>query len=142
MALAKRGTRIIVVGAERYRWVVSPDDEPGLAIVVECANGAGQRLVTWVEHRVVIAPGLVAAVIEQASRHLGWTPGRRGGQLTLRCTDPHPTAATVALVPWPQQRRGGDPSQGAANRARTPKHRGGHPASGARPRRDRAGWTR
>ena len=32
---------------------VSPDDEPGLAIVVELAEQLAQRLVSWVERGVV-----------------------------------------------------------------------------------------
>jgi hypothetical protein len=83
MALAKKGTRTIVVDGARYRWVVAPDDEPGMAIVVELADKPGQRMVTWVDYGTVVAPGLVAWVIRRALGR-GWTPGRRATQIVLR----------------------------------------------------------
>ncbi len=101
MAIAKRGTRVIVVDAERYRWVVAPNDEPGLAIVVLHEKVDGQRLVTWVEHGVVIGPGLVAGAIRDALLHHGWTPRQRRAQLTLRCLDRNPDSANPRLVTWP-----------------------------------------
>ncbi|WP_405980952.1 hypothetical protein [Streptomyces sp. NBC_00158] len=84
MGIAEKGTRTIVVDGERYRWVVAADDEPGLGIVVVHAEADGQRMVTWVEHGTVIAPGLVAVVIRRALERYGWTPRERGKQLTLR----------------------------------------------------------
>ncbi|MFF3950764.1 hypothetical protein ACFYYN_39075 [Streptomyces sp. NPDC001902] len=101
MAIAKRGTRVIVVDGERYRWVVAPNDEPGLAIVVLHEENDGQRMATWVEHGVVIAPGLVAEVIRDALLHHGWTPRQRRKQLTLRCLDRNPDSANLRLVSWP-----------------------------------------
>lgn len=98
MTLARKGTRIIVVDGERFRWVVAPDDEPGLAIVVERADGHGQRMVTWAEHGTVIAPGLVARAVREALE-LGWTPHERGSQVTFRIED------GGALIPWPPGRR-------------------------------------
>ncbi len=99
MAIARKGTRIIAVDGRRYRWVVSPGDEPGLGIVVERADGTGRcRLVVWVEHGVVIAPGLVAAVIRAAARQHGWTPEGPGHELTLRCPDPARGAGRLTLV--------------------------------------------
>ncbi|MFJ8362234.1 hypothetical protein [Streptomyces sp. NPDC093984] len=83
MALAKKGTRLITVDDRRYRWVVAPDDEPGLAIVVEDADAPAQRMVTWVEHGTVITPELLARAIRRA-RGLGWTPRQRGPQFTTR----------------------------------------------------------
>ncbi|MFF4185288.1 hypothetical protein ACFYZ9_19015 [Streptomyces sp. NPDC001691] len=83
MTLAKKGTRCLTVDGCRYRWVVAPDDEPGLAIVVEEADAGGQRLVTWVEHGTVITPALVVRTIRQAQES-GWVPGRRGSQLNRR----------------------------------------------------------
>ncbi|EFL14825.1 predicted protein [Streptomyces sp. C] len=84
MGIAKKGTRTIVVDGERYRWVVAPDDEPGLGIVVVHDEVDGQRMVTWVEHGTVVAPGLVEVVIRRALEHHGWTPRKRGKQLVLR----------------------------------------------------------
>ncbi|WP_153461210.1 hypothetical protein [Streptomyces kaniharaensis] len=101
MAMAKKGTRVIVVDGERYRWVVAPNDEPGLAIVVLHADVDGQRMVTWVEHGVVVAPGLVAGAVRDALLHHGWTPRLRGRQLTLRCLGRNPNPADLRLVAWP-----------------------------------------
>ena len=101
MAIAKKGTRVIIVDGERYRWVVAPSDEAGLAIVVVGGDGDEQRMATWVEHGVVIAPGLVAAVIRQALLHHGWTPWQRGKQVTLRCRDRAPDLADLRLITWP-----------------------------------------
>ncbi|MER6473074.1 hypothetical protein [Streptomyces collinus] len=101
MSIAKKGTRMIVVDGDSYRWVVAPNDEPGLAIVVVHGEADGQRMVTWAEHGVVIAPGLVAAVIRQALLHHCWTPRERGKQLTLRCLDVDPDAVNLSVVAWP-----------------------------------------
>ncbi|SPE49772.1 hypothetical protein SNS2_1467 [Streptomyces netropsis] len=103
MGIAKQGTRTIVVDRDRYRWVVAPNDEPGLAIVVEHGEADGQRMVTWVEHGVVIAPGLVSAAIREALLHHGWAPRQRGKQLTLRCLDPNPDAANLRVIAWPSR---------------------------------------
>ena len=83
MALKNQGTRQIVVGDVTYRWTVAPDDEPGLAIVVELAAAPAQRLVTWVDHGTVIAPGLVRETIQHALAH-GWQPGQPGADLVRR----------------------------------------------------------
>lgn len=96
MALARKGTRIIVIDGVRFRWVVAPDDEPGLAIVVERADGHGQRMATWVEHGTVITPGLVAGIIRKALEH-GWTPRKSGEQVTFRVQDIDRTT----LTRWP-----------------------------------------
>ncbi|MEU8517693.1 hypothetical protein AB0C76_39880 [Kitasatospora sp. NPDC048722] len=101
MALAGKGSRVIVVGGDRYRWTVAPDDEPGLALVVAHADGDGQRLVVWVGHGVVIAPGLVAGLVREALERHGWTPRHRRRQLTLRSPDGNPGPARPGLVPWP-----------------------------------------
>ena len=66
MALAKKGTRLITVDEIQYRWVVAPNDEPGLAIVVEKKDEPGQRMVTWVEHGSTISPEVVRAAITNA----------------------------------------------------------------------------
>lgn len=101
VALAEKGSRVIVVGGDRYRWTVAPDDEPGLAVVVAHADGDGQRLVVWVAHGVVVAPGLVAGLVREALARHGWTPRRRRRLVTLRCLDGNPDPAAPALVAWP-----------------------------------------
>ncbi|MFD8197252.1 hypothetical protein [Streptomyces wuyuanensis] len=93
-------SRAITVDGERYRWVVAPSDD-GLRIVVVGGDGDEQRTATWVEHDVVIAPGLVAAVIRQALLRHGWTPWQRGKQVTLRCLDKAPDPADLRLIAWP-----------------------------------------
>ncbi|WP_043321852.1 hypothetical protein [Corallococcus coralloides] len=83
MTLQRKGTRRIVVEGMNYRWTVAPNDEPGLGIVVEHESGHGQRMVTWVEHGTIIAPGLVRDVIVHALE-AGWTPDRPGNELVFR----------------------------------------------------------
>ena len=86
MSIAKKGTRRIVVEGASYQWVVSPDDEPGLGIVVEREAGHGQRLLAWVEHGNTISPVLVRKVILYALSR-GWTPSERKKQMTFRLDD-------------------------------------------------------
>lgn len=83
MALARKGTRRITVEGTAYRWIVAPDDEPGLGIVVELAEAPAQRMVTWVEHGNIISPWLVRRVIVHALSR-GWQPRKRGRELVLR----------------------------------------------------------
>ncbi|WP_147442782.1 hypothetical protein [Corallococcus interemptor] len=83
MTLRRKGTRRIVVGDLNYRWTVAPNDEPGLGIVVEHESGHGQRMVTWVEHGTIIAPGLVKEVINDALEK-GWHPEQPGDELVFR----------------------------------------------------------
>jgi hypothetical protein len=83
MAIAKKGTRLIKIDDTEYRWVVQPDDEPGLGIVVECAENPGQRMLTWVEHGNIISPWLVKKAILNALQK-GWQPEQKGKILVFR----------------------------------------------------------
>jgi len=83
MALAKKGTRLIKVNDVEYRWVVRPDDEPGLGIVVGCADNPGQRMITWVEHGNIISPWLVRKAILHALDR-GWHPKQKGKEIVFR----------------------------------------------------------
>lgn len=83
MSLAKQGTRRITVNGDQFRWRVAPNDEPGLAIVVENATSAAQRIVTWVDHGNTISPWLVRRAILNALEH-GWRPHERGPELVFR----------------------------------------------------------
>lgn len=83
MALAKKGTRRITVNGSTFRWVVSPDDNPGMAIVVESAAAPGRRLVTWISYGNVISPWLVRRAILHGLDH-GWHPQERGPDLVFR----------------------------------------------------------
>lgn len=87
MALAKKGSRVMTVDGARYRWVVAPNDEPGLGIVVEAADAPGQRMVTWVDHGTTIAPWLVREAIVHALAQ-GWQPQARGPERVFRLDEP------------------------------------------------------
>ena len=83
MALARKGTKKIVVDGIEYRWTVPPDDEPGVAMVVEHATSSGWRLVSWVDHGVIISPGLVREAILDGL-NAGWNPKGRGADFVRR----------------------------------------------------------
>lgn len=83
MTLARKGTRSIVVDGTTYRWTVAPDDEPGLAIVVERAEAPAQRLVSWVRHGTIISPRLVRAAILDGLG-AGWVPSATGKDVVRR----------------------------------------------------------
>jgi hypothetical protein len=83
MGLAKKTTRLITIEHIVYRWVVQPDDEPGLGIVVELAENPGQRMMTWVEHGNIISPWLVRKAILHALEK-GWHPAEKGTILIFR----------------------------------------------------------
>lgn len=83
MGLAKKGTRLITIDDVEYRWVVQPDDEPGLGIVVELAENPGQRMMTWVEYGNVISPWLVRKAILYALEQ-GWHPAEKGTVIVFR----------------------------------------------------------
>lgn len=88
MGLAKKGSRRITIDETVYRWRVSPDDEPGLGIVVELYEQPGQRMVTWVEHGNTISPWLVRKVILQALSQ-GWKPADKAKPFLLRLEGLH-----------------------------------------------------
>jgi len=83
MALRKKGTRRIVVDEYAYRWTVAPNDEPGIAVVVEAEVAPAQRIVAWVEHGNVISPALVRRAILHA-RASGWDPNMKGSDIHWR----------------------------------------------------------
>jgi len=96
MALAKKGTRSIMVNDARFRWTVSPDDEPGIGVVVEDYSVPGQRAAIWVEHGNILSPGLVRHFILHALAH-GWNPKKRGPQLVFRLSN-HPKKSPPQAV--------------------------------------------
>ena len=83
MAIARKGSRLITVGGFEYRWAVSPDDEPGLGLVVELADNPGQRMVAWIEHGNEITPRIVELAIIAALEQ-DWNPSERGRELRFR----------------------------------------------------------
>jgi uncharacterized protein (TIGR02996 family) len=93
MALAKRGSRRIIVAGVDYRWVVSADDGY-MVLVVELDDSPGQRLEAIFGYsdldepaeegnsrtggqRRSLRPGVVCDVIRAALQR-GWQPSRRG----------------------------------------------------------------
>jgi len=83
MSLARKGTRLITVNGHQFRWRVAPNDEPGMAIVVESAITPAQRMVTWVDHGNTISPWLVHQAILHALEHR-WQPHINGPELVFR----------------------------------------------------------
>lgn len=98
MSLAKKGTRRITVNDVQYRWTVSPNDEPGIAIVIEHSNSPAQRVVAWVDHGHVISPGMVRNVIIRVLGH-GWQPEKKGPEMVFRLS--RFTAQTDNKGMWP-----------------------------------------
>ena len=82
MAIPRKGSRRLVVGHTSYRWNVTPDDEPGVGVVVELEDSPRQRLVGWVEHGVVVSPGRVRVMVEDALTQ-GWNPSNPGPDYRL-----------------------------------------------------------
>ncbi|GAC1462205.1 MAG: hypothetical protein NVS2B14_09690 [Chamaesiphon sp.] len=83
MTLTRKSTRRITVEGVEYRWLVSCDDEPGLAIVVERAEFPKQRMVTWVEYGNIISPWLVRKAILHALSK-GWQPHKNRKEMIFR----------------------------------------------------------
>ena len=83
MTLARKGTRQLVVDNVHYRWTVAPNDEPGVGIVAELAALPASRLVSWVDHGVIIGPALVRRAILDAIA-AGWRPNERGPDFVRR----------------------------------------------------------
>ena len=82
MAIARKNTRRLVVDAEVFRWTISPDDEPGIALVAEHYTEPARRLVAWFEHGVSITPKVAAECIRGA-RACGWNPSERGPDFVI-----------------------------------------------------------
>ncbi|MEU0544814.1 hypothetical protein ABZ319_33555 [Nocardia sp. NPDC005978] len=85
MTLSRKGTRILTVNEQRYRWTVSATDLPSLRFVVEAAEGAAQRMVVRVGAVETVSPRMVATAVEAGLR-AGWTPDARGPELHYRLT--------------------------------------------------------
>jgi len=86
MALARKGTRRIVVDGTAFRWIVAPDDEPGVALVAEHESNPASRVIVWFPHGKLIAPGVVAAEIRAALLN-GWHPERRGPDVVRHASE-------------------------------------------------------
>lgn len=78
MTSPRKGIRNIVVGGERYRWVVSGTDAPvQMDLIVERAGSCSSTLIVGAAGPVVITPRLVARIVTAAVRG-GWAPQERG----------------------------------------------------------------
>ena len=86
MAIPKQGTRKITVESVAYRWIVAPNDEPGLAIIVELEKFPGQKMIAWVEHGNIVTPNVVRKAILHAFS-LGWQPEQLGQTVEFRLDD-------------------------------------------------------
>jgi hypothetical protein len=98
MTLARKGTRQLVVDDIHYRWTVAPNDEPGVGIVAELATLPASRLVSWVDHGVIIGPGLVRRAILDAIA-AGWRPDERGPDFERRVPEFSATLGAVHQCP-------------------------------------------
>ncbi len=84
MGLAKKGSRLFVVGDAEYRWAVSPDSGYTV-LVVESASDPGQRLEAYLDYEtqppnveaVQITPAVVRRVVVRAVS-AGWRPREKG----------------------------------------------------------------
>jgi len=83
VGIVRKGSRLITVDGQRYRWIVAPDDEPGLGVVVEGAERPAQRLFVWLDYGNIVSPKLVRDLVRLGLQQ-GWTPQQPGRELTLR----------------------------------------------------------
>jgi hypothetical protein len=97
VAIASKGSRIIVVDGVRYRWAVTGKGDAQCGIVVELADSPAGRMTAWADNDSVIVPAMVAEGIRRA-RQDGWDPSgapwvyRLRGSLgvgPLRLTEPY-----------------------------------------------------
>jgi hypothetical protein len=98
MTLARKGTRQLVVGDILYRWTVAPNDEPGVGIVAELTASPASRLVSWVDHGVVIGPRLVRRAILDAVA-AGWRPHEPGPDFVRRVPEFSTTFGALRQCP-------------------------------------------
>lgn len=98
MTLARKGTRQLVVDNVHYRWTVAPNDEAGVDIVAELAAFPACRLVSWVDHGVIIGPGLVRRAILGAVA-AGWRPNEPGPDFVRRVPEFSNTLGAVHQCP-------------------------------------------
>lgn len=84
MALAKKGTREIVVEGHAYRWATSAANIPDrLEIIVEHYDTPGQRLVPWLDYPGAVTPSLIREVVLRGLA-VGWCPREPGPELRVR----------------------------------------------------------
>ncbi len=83
MGIATKGSSVITVHDAKYRWVVSGNDG-FLDLVIETAEGHGQRLVIQLDYEMgQITPRFVRQLI-LTGLATGWTPSTRARQIYVR----------------------------------------------------------
>jgi hypothetical protein len=100
MALSRKGSRLIHVEGESYRWVVKRE-ETARHLVVEAVRSPGQRLYVEFDHDTSMIPSLVSRFILEALAG-GWRPHERGPQMSFGL-------AGDQLVPLEQWRKSRQP---------------------------------
>ena len=118
MAMPKKGSRVLTIDGQRYRWVVSVHDN-AVNLVVEHADDVGQRLLAYFECRDLyvraddgswkfvsqqqsIRPSHVRRIISAAIKR-GWEPQQKGtGAFILR--DAAEIAQTIDVEPIDSRR--------------------------------------
>lgn len=92
MALAKKGSRSIIVQDVQYRWKVCSEPNYTKHLVVELYEHPQQSMVAFfredkvTKEKVVINPAVVSSVIEYALKK-GWSPFKKAPQLNLGFLD-------------------------------------------------------
>ncbi len=94
MALAKKGSRSILVDEVQYRWKARSETDGTTHVVVELYNAPQQSVVAFFqshpfddpEERRMITPATVTAIIAYALKN-GWDPEKKAKQLNLGFLD-------------------------------------------------------
>lgn len=94
MALAKKGSRSILVDEVQYRWKARSEKDDTTHVVVELYDNPQQSVVAFfqsypsanAEEKRSITPATVTAIITYALNQ-GWTPERKAKQLSLGFLD-------------------------------------------------------
>lgn len=94
MALAKKGSRSILVDEVQYRWKARSETDGTTHVVVELYEAPQQSVVAFFksypftdsEEKRIITPATVTAIIAYALKH-NWTPEKKAKQLNLGFLD-------------------------------------------------------
>ena len=94
MALAKKGSRSILVDDVQYRWKARSETDGSTHVVVELYDEPQQSIVAFFqsypfddpEEKRVITPATVTAIIAYALKN-GWDPEKKAKQLNLGSLD-------------------------------------------------------
>lgn len=87
MAMARKGSRVITVADQRFRWRLVPRDVSQALLVIEAADNPGGQFVLYGPHMMepgvrppaeaVLTPARVAEIIQFALEQ-GWVPAQDG----------------------------------------------------------------